>query len=82
MILVDVQVPAMDRVYDFELDEELTAGILVRDIEALVAKQEKAAKGKEGGDRYLYSLRQDGILRQEETLKQQGVHDGDRLILI
>ena len=32
MILVDVQVPAMDRVYDFELDEELTAGILVRDI--------------------------------------------------
>lgn len=81
MILVDVQVPAMDQVYDFELDEELTAGTLAQDIGALVAKKEKASEGG-GGDRYLYSLRQDGILKREETLKQQGVRDGDRLILI
>lgn len=81
MILVDVQVPAMDRIYDFELDEGLTAGVLTRDIQTLVSKQEKIPE-RGGADRYLYSLRQGSILRREETLKQQGIRDGDRLILI
>ncbi len=81
MILVDVQIPAMDRVYDFELDEELTAKVAMQDIQMLVSKLEKVSeRGKE--DSYLYSLRQDSILKREETLKQQGVRDGDRLILI
>ena len=29
MILVDVQIPALDRTYDFELDEETPVGELV-----------------------------------------------------
>ncbi len=93
MILVDVQIPAMDRVYDFELDEGLTAGILTQDIETLVLKRENlmnrtASEAKQGlaenlsRDSFLYSMRQESILKREETLKQQGVRDGDRLILI
>ncbi|NBJ93589.1 hypothetical protein D5281_13545 [bacterium 1xD42-62] len=81
MILVDIQIPALDRVYDFELDEGLTVRVLMQDIQTLVSKQEKIPE-REDGDSYLYSLGQERILRQEETLKQQGVQDGDRLILI
>ncbi len=79
MILVDVQVPALDRAYDFELDEESKNGRLAEEIAALIAAREKIPKS---GAMNLYGVRQEALLRRDETLKGQGVGDGDRLILI
>ncbi len=79
MILVDVQVPALDRVYDFELDEESQTGRLAEEIAALIVGWEKLP---ESGAMDLYGVRQETFLRRDETLKGQGVGDGDRLILI
>lgn len=79
MILVDVQVPALDRVYDFELDEDSQTGRLAEEIAALIAAREKIP---ESGAMNLYGVRQEALLRRDETLKGQGVGDGDRLILI
>ncbi len=81
MILVDIQVPMLDRVYDFELDEELKAGDLLEDILMLVIKEEKCSQSKSAG-MALYAVRQERLLNQEKTLQYQGVRDGDRLILI
>lgn len=79
MILVDVQVPALDRVYDFELDEDSQTGRLAEEIAALIAAWEKLP---ESSAMDLYGVRQETFLRWDETLKEQGVGDGDRLILI
>lgn len=76
---MDIQVPALDRVYDFELDEESQVWVLAEEIAALISKWEKLG---EGGAMDLYGVRQEALLRQDETLRQQGVGDGDRLILI
>ncbi len=81
MILVDIQAPALDRVFDFELDEDQTVGVLTGDILALLVKREEL-KGCDEQDMYLYALRQEKVLRREETLKAQGVQSGDRLILV
>ena len=32
MILVDIQVPVLDKIYDFELDEEASADIVLEEI--------------------------------------------------
>ena len=81
MILVDIQVPMLDRVYDFELDEELKAGDLLEDILMLIIREEECSQSKRAG-MALYAVRQERILNQEKTLQYQGVRDGDRLILI
>ncbi|MBD5548078.1 MAG: glutamyl-tRNA amidotransferase [Lachnospiraceae bacterium] len=81
MILVDIQVPMLDRVYDFELNEELKAGELLEDILMLIIKEEKYSQGKSAG-MVLYAVRQERILDREKTMRCQGVRDGDRLILI
>ena len=80
MILVEVQVPVLNRHYDFELDEEsLVADLtelvaeLIREKEELTGKTEKHC---------FYVWEQERILREDETLKQQGVRNGNILYLI
>ncbi|MCM1135541.1 MAG: hypothetical protein NC400_08195 [Clostridium sp.] len=81
MILVDIQVPLLDKIYDFELDEEEQTGKILEEILLLIEQKEGFARRREG-KLFLYALRQEGILASEETLKQQGVGDGDRLLLL
>lgn len=81
MILIDVQIPVLDRIYDFELDEDSMAGVLMEEIIALIAKKEHLTVN-EGKEMYLYSLGQENVLKKDRTLRQQGICDGDRLILI
>ncbi|MCI8978193.1 EsaB/YukD family protein [Lachnospiraceae bacterium 54-11] len=81
MILVDIQVPVLDKIFDFELDEEACADAVLEEIQELIAGQE-GLDCEEPGKMYLYVPGQEGILTGNETLKQQGIRDGDRLILI
>ncbi|MDD6492938.1 MAG: EsaB/YukD family protein [Firmicutes bacterium] len=81
MILIDVQIPVLDRIYDFELDEDSMAGVLMEEIIALISKKEHLTVN-EGKEMYLYSLGQENVLKNDRTLRQQGICDGDRLILI
>lgn len=81
MILIDVQIPVLDRIYDFELDEDSMAGVLMEEIIALISKKEHLTVNG-GKEMYLYSLGQENVLKNDRTLRQQGICDGDRLILI
>lgn len=81
MILVDIQVPVLDKVYDFELDEETKVELLIEDILELIAEQERLTC-RNKGDMYLYALGQERVLEAGKSLKQQGVCAGNRLILL
>ena len=81
MIMVDIQVPMLDRVYDFELDEEKKTQELVEEIVSLVEERERL-QPFEKKEMYLYALRQECVLRRNEGLAVQNVKNGDRLILI
>jgi len=76
MILVDIQSPVMDQVYEFELDEEI-----LKEIVLLIGQKEKVSLKEEEGMQ-LYALRRESLLDKERTLKEQGVEAGDRLFLI
>lgn len=81
MILIDVHVPVLDQAYDFEFDEDSEVGMLMEEILDLLSNKEQLTV-KKSEDIYLYTLGQENILERNKTLKQQGVCDGDRLILI
>ena len=80
MILVEVQVPVLNRRYDFELDEES----LVADLTELVAELIREKEGLTGKTEKhcFYVWEQERIPREDETLKQQGVRNGNILYLI
>ena len=81
MLLVDIRILAIDRTFDFELDENTRVDVLLEDILALTAQKEHIlCKNPEAV--YLYGMEQEAVLKREESLEQQGVQTGDRLILI
>ncbi len=80
MIFVDVQIPALDKVFDFELDEEVRIKQLLDEIPKLIAKKTKK-KIYCNEKWYLYALEREALLQEELTLKEQGIGDGERLIL-
>lgn len=81
MIMVDVEVFLLDRIYDFELDENAAAGEVKEKIIKLIEENLKIGRA-EGEEMELYALRQEKILNDKMTSAQQGVQNGDRLVLI
>ena len=81
MILVDIQVPKLNRTYDYELDEEMKAGELLTKITQIVTEKEKL-KNCSDEEMLLYDLNREKVLSEFYSLKQQGVKSGDRLYLI
>ena len=81
MVMIDVEVPALDRVYDFELAKETVAEEITAKIVTLILQN--SGLRKSGAEEFcLYGLRQAKILNPDLTLMEQGVQSGDRLVLI
>lgn len=81
MILVDVQVLQLGEVYDFELDEEKTVREVLSDVLALICKKEKLHCDLPE-EYFLFARNRECILWEEQSLKEQGVRSGERLILV
>ena len=80
MIMIDVLVPPMDRVYDFEVDEGCNALTLLDEVKRLIEQHEKVKFSV--GKREMFSHRRGCFIDQNIPLKCQGIVNGDRLILI
>lgn len=81
MIFVDIYVPVLDGKYDFELDGETKTEILVGEVIALIEQKERL-DCKTTGKGHFYDLERECMLKQNESLTQQGVKSGDRLVLV
>lgn len=80
MIYVDVYVPIIDKVYDFNLDENATVAILIDEIAEMLSQKEQS---KISGDPYeiVLCLEEDSlVMPRNKTLSECGVHTGSRII--
>ena len=80
MIMVDIEVPVLGQVYDFELNEEKETKKLLEEIVEIIAEKEKKKVYKES-EMLLYAYQSECILNAELTLKEQGIGNGVRLVL-
>lgn len=80
MIMVDIYIPEIGQVYDFEMDEEKTVGTVQKEIMELIAEKEKMSLPKDAS-MTLYALQNAEILCNHRTLKEQGIQSGDKLVL-
>ena len=82
MIIVDVQVPALDMVYDFSLAEDVTVEVLIEELIEMICQRERLAMAKELEEFGLCCVSSGKILPRELTLGDCGVVTGNRLMLI
>lgn len=81
MIVVDIQVPNLNRTYDFELDEEMKTGELLKKVIQTITEKECLEDCGES-EMLLYDLSREMVLSESHSLKQQGVKSGEQLYLI
>ena len=81
MIVVDIQVPNLNRTYDFELDEEMKTGELLKKIIQTISEKESLNDCRED-EMLLYDLNRETVLSENRSLRQQGVKSGEQLYLI
>lgn len=82
MILVEVFVPSVDKTYDFQLNENVPAGMVIQEISEMVGQQEKTKIVGEVSKICLCSQEQERVMRRGRTLAEQGIVTGNRLILV
>ena len=82
MILVDVFVPAVDKVYNFRLNEDVKVSLIIDEIVEMIGQKEKAELNGEQAELNLYVSGEGRILSKEFSLTESYVTSGKQLILI
>lgn len=81
MILVDIYVPAVNKMYDFRLDENVYVAGILDEIGAMLLPGCAASREKIE-DMLLCDYEGKRILPLNRTLKQSGIGNGCRLVLL
>ena len=82
MINVDVYVPALDRIYNFNLDEESAIYVLVEEIAELICQKEHSSLDGEK-ERFVMGSVDQGInFDSGDSLREYSVKNGEKLILV
>ena len=81
MILVDVYVPALDKMFDFRLDEKAKVGQIMIEMQDIFKKKLKEI-GDKKQDFMLCSMEQKEELPIYKTLSECRIKDGSRLMLV
>lgn len=81
MIVVDVYVPALDRVYNFNLDEDSRISVLIEEISELICRKERSSLDGEKERFIMGSLDKKINFNPDYSLREYSVKNGDKLIL-
>ena len=82
MIVVDVEVPSLERKYQFSLEEQVPVDTLIAELAEIVCQKEQCELRGEIQEMCLCSREQRRILDRGATRLQQEVHSADCLLLV
>ncbi len=81
-MMVELVVPALNQSYDFQLDETLTVGALLEEMVEMLCRKEKRQLPAQGETLCLGWIEGGVLLHPEAALRDYGIADGGRLILV
>lgn len=82
MILVDVYSPALNKSYDFGLEEEAQISQIIEEIVEMICQREQCSLMENGMQFALCSETDKRILPPDCTVQSCGIKTGNRLILL
>lgn len=82
MIIVDVYVPALDKEYNFSFDQNAEVGIIIEEVSEMIARKEQTKLSGNIEELILCDKSSQTILTRKQTLGENGIQTGSRLILI
>ncbi len=80
MIMIDLLIPALDEIYDFEIDRNIGLREFTRNAVSIVEDREEVRF--DDAERIVFFADKGELLNSRESLGAQGVDHGARLVLI
>lgn len=82
MINVDVFVPSMDRLYNFNLDEDSKISVLIEEISELICIKENSSLDGRKEHFVMGSIDEQLNFNPQYCLREYSVKNGEKLILV
>lgn len=82
MILVDIDVPGVNQIYDFNVDENAKISLLLEELSGMICQKEQCSLDGSVKELMLVSQNQHKVLSEELTLAHYNIVQGDRLLLV
>ena len=81
MIIVEVHALSLGRTYEFKLNEDVAANVIIEEISSVICQKEQCAVKGERSELLVLCDKQQ-ILSSNLSLYENGVQSGDRLMLV
>ena len=82
MIIVNIRVPALEKEYNFSLEETAKIRDLIEEIVELIAQKERISFGGDLEEMVLCSVEKGEQCNREQCLSDYGITGGAELILV
>lgn len=82
MILVDLYVPSMSNNYECRLDETVPIANIIENVTELICQKEHCEFKGDMDNLCLYVCRQESAMSRSSSLNDNGIKDGEKLILV
>lgn len=82
MVLVDIFVPSLDKIYNFSLNEHVPVSSIVEEITEIVEQKERSTFKGDVRELRLYNRKTQSPLPVQNTLEECFVTTGSNLLLV
>ncbi len=82
MIIVDIEVPSIERKYQFSVEEQVSTEILIAELAEVICQKEQCTLKGDVSQMCLCAGESRRILKRSETLAGQGIANADWLLLV
>ena len=82
MVLVDIYVPAVDKTYDFRLEESSPVRVIIEEIVEMIGQMERTSVVGNVKSLLLCDRRRELVLPKKATLHECGIYNGSSLLLV
>lgn len=82
MVLVDIYVPAVDKTYDFRLEENAPVRVIVDEIVEMIGQKEHTQVAGDVAKLLLCDRAHEVVLPREATLRACRISNGSSLLLV
>lgn len=82
MIIVDIEVPSIERKYQFSVEEQVSTETLIAELAEVICQKEQCILKGDLSQMCLCAGETKRILNRSETLAAQGIANADWLLLV
>lgn len=82
MIIAEVYVPSVDKIYEFKLNEDVAVSVAIDEISSVICQKEQCGIKGDKSQFLLFRCENRQLLSMNLSLYENGVQSSDRLMLI